>query len=74
MSEGPKGKAEAGRQDWPMPEAQERYEEEGKKDVVTDIPSMDPFDLKAPETDHTPNHTSGPKQAKTENFFHHGRG
>lgn len=71
---GPQGKGTAGRTDWPMPEAQESYEEEGKRDVVTDIPSMEPFDLKAPEGDHTPNGTTVLKDGKIGWSFQHGRG
>ena len=69
----PKGKSDYGN-DAQMPEPQERYEEEGLKDVVTDIPSMEPFDLKAPEEDHTPNGKTVLKDGRIGWSFQHGRG
>ena len=44
---------------------QEEYENNPKRMAVTDIPSMDPFALKASDSDHTPNHTREPKQSKS---------
>jgi hypothetical protein len=70
---GPVGKDEEGNLDV-MPEPQERYENNPVKDVVTDIPSMDGFELKAPEDNHTPNFTKAPKGGKIGWNFQHGRG
>lgn len=72
-NKGPQGKDREGNDSY-MPEPQEKYEEEGERDVVTDIPSLDPFALLAPETDHTPNHTAGPKPSRPEYGKHEGRG
>jgi hypothetical protein len=64
---GPVGKDAEGHLDWPMPEEQERYEEEGAHaDLVDGNFTQDPFSLKAPESDHTPNHTAAPKKEKAE--------
>jgi hypothetical protein len=64
---GPQGKGTAGADRWPMPEPQERYEEVGGRiDKVDGNFTEDPFTLRAPESDHTPNHTSGPKPSKPE--------
>jgi len=50
---------------WPMPEPQEEYEEEGGHvDIVDGNFTQDPFELRAPETDHTPNYMKGPKVSK----------
>jgi hypothetical protein len=67
---GPKGKSDYGNEAQ-MPEPQEYREANGEKDVVTDIPTMDPFELKAPEDNHTPNMggSSKPNYGK-----HEGRG
>ena len=73
---GPVGKDEEGNLDGFMPEAQERYEEEGgrSRDIVTDVPGLDPFRMMAPETDHTPNFTHNEKQSKPEYGKFEGRG
>ena len=67
MEKEPKGKGPEGREDWPMPEAQEKYETNGvNADPVNGNFTQDPFTLRASEDDHTPNHTSGPKPSKPE--------
>jgi len=72
---GPQGKDEEGRLGWPMPEPQEAYEEEGGRiDKADGNFTQDPFELKAPESDHTPNFTSAPKSGKPEYGRHEGRG
>ena len=63
---GPVGHGAIGKEDWPMPEAQERYEANGVADEVGGDRSLDPFSHRAPESDHTPNHTAGPKPSKPE--------
>ena len=72
-NKGPVGKDREGGNSY-MPEPQEKYEEEGQRDVVTDIPSLEPFDLRALDSDHTPNFTKGPKPTKTEYGKFTGRG
>ena len=62
-NKGPQGKDQEGGDSY-MPEPQEQYEESGGHVGVTDVPSLEPFDLRAPESDHTPNHTKGPKPSK----------
>ena len=42
-NKGPQGKSDYGQDSYYMPEPQERYEEEGEKDVVRDIPSHGPI-------------------------------
>ena len=62
---GPQGKGPIGRQDWPMPEAQEKYESGSPEvDLCDGNFTQDPFSLKAHEDDHTPNHTRAPKESK----------
>lgn len=73
-NKGPQGHSDYGADSEYMPEPQERYEEEGERDVITGDRSLDPFDHRAPETDHTPNHTEGPKPSKPEYGRHEGRG
>jgi hypothetical protein len=66
---GPVGKNNEGRRGWPMPEPQESYEENGvHSDLVDGNFTQDPFTLKAPEADHTPNASSsgGIKKGKPE--------
>jgi hypothetical protein len=70
---GPVGRDDEGGDSY-MPEPQEHYESYGEHIGVTDIPPLDPFDLKAPEGDHTPNHTKAPKGSKIGWNFQHGRG
>ena len=74
-SKGPKGKDEEGRMDWPMPEVQEKFEEQGDHaDFVGGEPEQDPMNLKAPESDHTPNATRAPRKDKPEyGKFYSGR-
>ena len=72
---GPHGKGDAGRIGWPMPEPQEKYEEEGARpDIVDGNFTQDPFSLKAHEEDHTPNFTKAPKGEKIGWNFQKGRG
>jgi hypothetical protein len=72
---GPVGHANIGREDWPLPEVQEKYEANGvNADLVAGEPTQDPTSLRAPETDHTPNHTKGPKPDKPNYGKHEGRG
>jgi len=53
------------------PEPQERYEAHDEHvDYKGGEPAQDPTTHRAPETDHTPNHTKGPKIAKPEIAFH----
>lgn len=65
-NKGPVGKDDEGELDGMMPEHQERYERDGQKDVIDGPRSLDPFDHRAPDSDHTPNHTTGPKISKPE--------
>lgn len=60
-----RGKDEEGKAELYV-EPQEKYEEEGGRDEITGGRSLDPFDHRAPESDHTPNHTAEPKKAKVE--------
>jgi hypothetical protein len=73
-NKGPQGKDDEGDGNEAYIGCQEEYEEEGHKDVVTDIPSINGFDLKAPEDNHTPNFTKAPKGEKIGWNFQHGRG
>jgi hypothetical protein len=73
-NKGPQGKDEEGRMDWPMPETQERYEEEGDRDVIVGERSLEPFDHRAPEDDHTPNGKTVLKDGKIGWNFQRGRG
>lgn len=55
-NDNPRGKDASGHINFPMPEPQEKYEEEGGKiDVKDGNFTQDPFTLKASEEDHTPN-------------------
>lgn len=64
---GPQGRDEEGNLTPPMPEPQEKYEgNDEHPDIVDGNFTQDPFSLKAPESDHTPNHVKGPKSGKTE--------
>ena len=64
-NKGPQGKDDEGRMDWPMPEAQEKYESGSvESDLCDGNFTQDPFSLKAPDSDHTPNHTKAPKSGK----------
>ena len=56
-------------------EFQEHYEERNERpDLVGGDPTQDPTSLKAPDSDHTPNTTKGPKSAKPNYGKFEGRG
>ena len=73
---GPVGKDHEGNVTKGMPEPQEYCEENGEhKDFVGDNEVVqDPTTLKAPEDDHTPNHTRAPKSGKPGYGKFEGRG
>lgn len=64
-NKGPQGKDDEGHDNPKAVGCQEEYEG-GQLVAVTDIPGLDPFGLRASESDHTPNHTKGPKSEKPE--------
>jgi hypothetical protein len=64
-NKGPQGPKEIPEGDDALLGCQEEYETDMHHVGVTDIPSLEPFELKAPESDHTPNHTKGPKPSKS---------
>ena len=65
-NKGPQGKDDEGDGEENMIGCQEEYEGGEKVDLKDGNFTQDPFSLRAPESDHTPNHTRGPKPAKTE--------
>lgn len=64
MPDNVRGKSDYGEE---AREPQEKYEGKSSKvDLKDGNFTQNPFELMAPETDHTPNHTKGPKPAKPE--------
>ena len=72
-NKGPQGKDDEGDGPDSLIGCQEEYEG-GQHVGVTDIPGLEPFSLRAPEGDHTPNFTKEPKREKAEyGKFYSGR-
>jgi len=66
-NKGPQGYDEKSYSELTPPEPQEHYEAHDEhRDVKDGNFTQDPFSLRAPESDHTPNHTQAPKSAKPE--------